>query len=184
MNKKAIILILAILAAAAGGYWFFKIHKAGNGDESKYRTQEIDRGKVTMTVTATGTASAVTTVQVGSQVSGVIERIHVDFNSPVRRGQLLAELDPTPFEAQAQQRRVDRRRRRVRRVRRGVRGAQHLGGDDGVAEHEVLDVAERDVLVVERGDERGHQRGRRRQLVEDRAVDARRGRHWMTNSVM
>lgn len=107
MNKRAIIIVLAILALAAGGYWFVKGRKGKNGDESKYRTQAIDRGKVTMTVTATGTASAVTTVQVGSQVSGVIMRIEVDFNSPVKRGQLLAELDPTPFEAQAQQRRAD-----------------------------------------------------------------------------
>jgi len=107
LSKKAIIIVLAILVVAAGGWWFVKGRKGKNGNESKYRTQEIDRGKVTMTVTATGTASAVTTVQVGSQVSGVISRIEVDFNSPVRRGQLLAELDPTPFEAQAQQRRAD-----------------------------------------------------------------------------
>ncbi|MCM2316048.1 MAG: efflux RND transporter periplasmic adaptor subunit [Thermoanaerobaculia bacterium] len=107
MSKKTIIIVLAILVAAAGGWWFVKGRKGKNGDESKYRTQVVDRGKVTMTVTATGTASAVTTVQVGSQVSGVIMRIDVDFNSPVKRGQLLAELDPTPFEAQAQQRRAD-----------------------------------------------------------------------------
>lgn len=107
MSKKTIITSFVILAVLAGGYWFVKNRAGKNGSENKYRTQEIDRGKVTMTVTATGTASAVTTVQVGSQVSGVIERIHVDFNSPVHRGQLLAELDPTPFEAQAQQRRAD-----------------------------------------------------------------------------
>ncbi|MGK2856539.1 MAG: efflux RND transporter periplasmic adaptor subunit [Thermoanaerobaculia bacterium] len=113
MNKRAIIVVFAILALAAGGYWFAKGRKGKNGDENKYRTQAIDRGKVTMTVTATGTASAVTTVQVGSQVSGVIARIEVDFNSPVRRGQLLAELDPTPFEAQAQQRRADLEKARI-----------------------------------------------------------------------
>ena len=107
MNKKAILIVILIIAVAAGGWWFVKGRRGNDDNESKYRTQEVDRGKVTMTVTATGTASAVTTVLVGSQVSGVIARIHVDFNSPVRRGQLLAELDPTPFEAQAQQRRAD-----------------------------------------------------------------------------
>jgi len=60
-----------------------------------------------MTVTATGTLSAVTTVQVGSQVSGVIARLYADFNSRVKKGQLLAELDPTPFQAQVDQRRAD-----------------------------------------------------------------------------
>ena len=54
-----------------------------------------------MTVTATGTLSAVTTVQVGSQVSGVIARLYADFNSQVKKGQLLAELDPTPFQARS-----------------------------------------------------------------------------------
>ncbi|HEV3485373.1 MAG TPA: efflux RND transporter periplasmic adaptor subunit, partial [Vicinamibacterales bacterium] len=67
----------------------------------------------TMTVTATGTLSAVTTVQVGSQVSGVIARLYADFNSRVQKGQLLAELDPTPFETQVEQRRADLTRSQV-----------------------------------------------------------------------
>ena len=66
-----------------------------------------------MTVTATGTASAVTTVQVGSQVSGVIARLYADFNSHVTKGQLLAELDPTPFQAQVEQRQADVTKSRV-----------------------------------------------------------------------
>ncbi len=78
----------------------------GNGPEP-YRTETVDRGDVAMAVTATGTVSAVTTVQVGSQVSGLIARLHADYNSKVVRGQLLAELDPTPFEAQVEQRRAD-----------------------------------------------------------------------------
>ncbi|HET7712948.1 MAG TPA: efflux RND transporter periplasmic adaptor subunit [Thermoanaerobaculia bacterium] len=72
-----------------------------------YKTERVDRGNVTMTVTATGTLSAVTTVQVGSQVSGVIGQLYADFNSRVRKGQVLAELDPTPFQAQVEQRRAD-----------------------------------------------------------------------------
>jgi HlyD family secretion protein len=59
-----------------------------------------------MTVTATGTLSAVTTVQVGSQVSGVVARLYADFNSHVKKGQLLAELDPTSFQAQVDQQRA------------------------------------------------------------------------------
>jgi HlyD family secretion protein len=66
--------------------------------DPKYRTAKVDRGDVTQTVTATGAVSAVTTVAVGSQVSGIILRLHADFNSQVKKGDLLAELDPTPFQ--------------------------------------------------------------------------------------
>lgn len=81
--------------------------KGGGKKDEQYKTEKIDRGHVTMTVTATGTLSAVTTVQVGSQVSGVIARLYADFNSTVKKGQLLAELDPTPFQAQVEQRQAD-----------------------------------------------------------------------------
>jgi HlyD family secretion protein len=73
----------------------------------QYRTEKVDRGAITMTVTATGSLSAVTTVQVGSQVSGVIARLYADFNSRVTKGQILAELDPTPFQQQVEQRQAD-----------------------------------------------------------------------------
>jgi HlyD family secretion protein len=86
----------------------------GGGDKAEqFRTEKVTRGDVTMSVTATGTVSAVTTVQVGSQVSGVIARLYADFNSTVKKGQLLAELDPTPFEAQVEQRRADLTRAQV-----------------------------------------------------------------------
>jgi len=86
----------------------------GNGNKNQqYRTEKVDRGTVTMTVTATGTVSAVTTVQVGSQVSGVIARLYADFNSMVEKGQLLAELDPTPFQQQVEQRQADLTRTQV-----------------------------------------------------------------------
>lgn len=98
--RRFTILSLLLLTAATG------CKSRGNKDEG-FRTERVDRGTVTMTVTATGTLSAVTTVQVGSQVSGVIARLYADFNSQVKKGQLLAELDPTPFQAQVEQRRAD-----------------------------------------------------------------------------
>ncbi len=86
----------------------------GRGSKGQqYKTEKVDRGDITMTVTATGTLSAVTTVQVGSQVSGVISRLYADFNSQVHKGQLLAELDPTPFQAQVEQRQADLTKARV-----------------------------------------------------------------------
>ncbi|HSP34161.1 MAG TPA: efflux RND transporter periplasmic adaptor subunit [Thermoanaerobaculia bacterium] len=103
MRRVGTILFLAALLACKG---------RGNKDQ-QYKTEKIDRGGVTMTVTATGTLSAVTTVQIGSQVSGVISRLYADFNSRVHRGQLLAELDPTPFQAQVEQRQADVTKARV-----------------------------------------------------------------------
>lgn len=100
-TTTALLLVFALLGC-----------KRGNKGE-QYKTEKVDRGNVTMTVTATGTLSAVTTVQVGSQVSGVISSLYADFNSPVKKGQLLAELDPTPFEAQVEQRRADLTRAQV-----------------------------------------------------------------------
>jgi HlyD family secretion protein len=85
----------------------------GNAKKDQYKTEKVDRGTVTMTVTATGTIAAVTTVQVGSQVSGVIARIHADFNSRVTKGQVLAELDPTPFQQTVEQRAADVTRMQV-----------------------------------------------------------------------
>jgi HlyD family secretion protein len=97
VRRLAVFLTIAALAACKG---------SGNKNE-QYRTEKVDRGTITMTVTATGTLSAVTTVQIGSQVSGVIAALHADFNSRVTKGQLLAELDPTPFQQTVEQRQAD-----------------------------------------------------------------------------
>ena len=103
------IVILALLGTAA---WYF-LFREKEEDAPAYRTEALSRGDITSTVTATGTLSAVTTVQVGSQVSGIIARLYADFNSRVQKGQLLAELDPTPFIAQVEQRRADLARAEV-----------------------------------------------------------------------
>ncbi|MCA1610666.1 MAG: efflux RND transporter periplasmic adaptor subunit [Acidobacteria bacterium] len=92
--KTKIIWITVIVVAAVG------LYLAINGrrkPEEKYRTAAIDQGDITQTVAATGALSAVTTVQVGSQVSGIIAKLYADFNSQVKKGDLLAELDETPF---------------------------------------------------------------------------------------
>ena len=99
MRRKSITItvLVALLLACKG---------TGKKGE-QYKTEKADRGDVTMTVTATGTLSAVTTVLVGSQVSGVISHLYADFNSHVKKGQLLAELDPTSFQALVDQRKAD-----------------------------------------------------------------------------
>jgi len=85
----------------------------GRTKPEKYRVARVDRGDITMSVSATGTISAVTTVQVGSQVSGIIAKLHADFNSRVKKGQLLAELDPTPFDQAIEQQRANVDKARV-----------------------------------------------------------------------
>ena len=109
--KKRILAVLAAVVVVAGGAWFLVARKGSA--EPKYRKGKIDKGDVVATVTATGTLSAVTTVKVGSQVSGIIAKLHVDFNSAVKKGQLLAELDPTPFQQSVEQRRADLEKSKV-----------------------------------------------------------------------
>jgi len=97
---KKLLWAAVVLGAAAG---VFLLVGGRKKSEPRYRTAKVDRGDVTQTVTATGFLSAVTTVKVGSQVSGIISALDADFNSRVRKGDLLAQLDPTPFEARAAQ---------------------------------------------------------------------------------
>jgi HlyD family secretion protein len=105
--RKKRFVIAALLVVVAAGALFFWARSGGEKGEG-LRTEPVDRGDVQATVTATGTISAVTTVQVGSQVSGIVSKLYADWNSPVKKGQLLAELDPTPFQQQVDQRRADR----------------------------------------------------------------------------
>jgi len=78
-----------------------------SGSASEYYTAKVEHGDIVQIVSATGTINAVTTVQVGSQVSGNINKLYVDFNSHVKQGQLVAEIDPAIFRAQLQQAEAD-----------------------------------------------------------------------------
>lgn len=90
----------AVAIIAAGGLW---LHRRADAHETpKYRTATIERGTIRSTVSATGSLSAVQTVQVGTQVSGQVAAIYADFNSHVKKGQLLARIDPV-LEQQAVQ---------------------------------------------------------------------------------
>jgi HlyD family secretion protein len=98
--KRAItvLLIVAAIGAGAGAYYIRR-----SGPEVQIQTSPITRGDITDTVGATGTLQAVTTVQVGSQLSGNISWLGADFNSIVHKGQVIAKLDPSLFETQLQQ---------------------------------------------------------------------------------
>ena len=98
MKKRSSLwfLAVAVLLAIAGGY--FLLRNSGP-TPPQYRTAPVERGEVVQTVAANGTLSPVTLVNVGTQISGTIQRLHADFNQPVKAGQVLAELDPALIRA-------------------------------------------------------------------------------------
>jgi HlyD family secretion protein len=100
-----LLLGLVALALLVGGTWWWT---AGRKDDvPKFRTAKIERGPITATVSSTGTVNAVTSVQVGSQVSGQIKELFVDFNSPVKQGMLIARIDPETFQYRVRQAEAD-----------------------------------------------------------------------------
>src|SRR5450432_2956753 len=101
---KWLIIISAVVLIAAGGFWFF--HR-GSDDAPQYQTAAVERGDLTQAVTATGTLNPVVNVTVGSQVSGRISRLYVDFNSTVQSNQVIAEIDPANYQASLQQATAD-----------------------------------------------------------------------------
>ena len=100
--KKSIIYIGSALVIVAVGYFGLKSFRSTKTSYS-VETAKVEKGSISNTVTATGTLEAVKTVEVGTQVSGVIEKIYVDFNTQVKKGQLLAQLDETPLQATLEQ---------------------------------------------------------------------------------
>ena len=93
MKKKLITLSVAAMAAVTSGYVLYR--HAHSDAAPAYRMAAVERGNLESTVAATGSLGAVRTVQVGTQVSGQISAIYVDFNSKVKQGQLIARIDPT-----------------------------------------------------------------------------------------
>ena len=100
--KKRIIYISAIIVIAAIVLIVVK-YFGSSSIPVKVETETINKGEITTSVTATGTLEAILTVEVGTQVSGVIEKIFVDYNSEVKKGQLLAQLDETALAATLEQ---------------------------------------------------------------------------------
>lgn len=98
-------IVLAALLAAAGGYAWLR--SGGNGQDPQYRLAKVERGPLTAVVAASGTLNAVGTVQVSSQISGQVKEIYADFNSPVKQDQIIARIDPAPYELRVKQARAD-----------------------------------------------------------------------------
>ena len=103
--RFAIILALVVTAAAGGGWYWYQSH--AESGVVRYRLAKLERGPLAAAVAAIGTLNAVATVQVGSQISGQVKDIYADFNTPVKKGQVMALIDPATFEQRVSQPRAD-----------------------------------------------------------------------------
>ncbi len=104
MKLAAVIALLVAAAAAGGGYWY---QSRTDGAEVRYRLAKVERGPMAAVVVASGTLNAVTTVQVGSQISGQVKEIYADFNTAVKKGQVIARIDPATYELRVNQTHAD-----------------------------------------------------------------------------
>jgi len=103
-NAKLLLAVVVLALIAGGGWWW---NTGRKDDAPKFRTAKIEKGPITATVSSTGTVNPVTSVQVGSQVSGQIKELFVDFNSPVKQGMLIARIDPETFQYRVRQAEAD-----------------------------------------------------------------------------
>ncbi len=110
-NKTKVALGVVAVGVLAAFAWSLAGNKTG--EAARFLTAPVTRGTVIQSVTTTGTLEALTTVKVGSQVSGIIAEIHADFNDRVKKGQVLAVLDPTPFVAAVNQTKAQLERARI-----------------------------------------------------------------------
>lgn len=116
------IIVLVAIGVGAGAYYMRR-----SGPEPQVSTAQLSRGDIVDAVAATGTLEAVETVDVGTQVSGVVQHLYADFNSIVRQGQVIARLDPSLIQTQIEQNRanVQRAEAEVERFRVGLADARH-----------------------------------------------------------
>jgi len=102
MKKKWIVLVVIVIVVV-GAFVGYGMMKRGKNNTPKYRLEAVTKGDIEATVVTSGTVNPVTVVDVGSQVSGRVAKIYVDFNSPVKAGQIVAELEQDSFIARLQQ---------------------------------------------------------------------------------
>ena len=139
MKKIFLYIIIAVAILGTAGYFLLW---GSNSKDIKYRTESIGRGSIVVQVRATGTINPVQTVAVGSQVSGIIEKIYVDFNSDVKKGQIIARIDSTFLYASVKEAEANRERTQaqVNDAKRTLTRAQELFKKDFVSQSD-LDVA-------------------------------------------
>ncbi|MFN8543504.1 MAG: efflux RND transporter periplasmic adaptor subunit [Candidatus Binatia bacterium] len=153
---RRLIVAAVLVGLATGGYLLWSA-SGGRAAAPRWVTATIDRGPISATVTATGTVNPVTTVTVGSYVSGPIQAIFADFNDRITKGQLLARIDPRPFQVRVEAAEADVANARARLakthadadLRRATLRRQRALAATGVTSRNDLDVAESDARQAE-----------------------------------
>src|SRR5450759_1291260 len=97
-------ILIVVIGLAVAVFAAFRLNR---NTEEEYFTAKVEKGDIRQVIDATGTINPVTSVQVGSQVSGMISKLYVDFNSKVTKGEVIAEIDPKLFEGAVLQARAD-----------------------------------------------------------------------------
>jgi HlyD family secretion protein len=145
---------LVVLAIAAGGTGYLAWHASdAAGENAPYRFAAVERGAIAQAVTATGVVTAVATVHVGATLSGQVIAVHGDFNGDVKRDQLLARLDPEPYEYRLKQARADLEaaKRALVAAQNGVAAARAEIARARVAGVDALHELDRSKQLAERG---------------------------------
>src|SRR5712691_8354636 len=93
---KQLFVVVLLASGLAGGGWYYQRYSK---QEPSFQTSLVSRGELLQVVTASGQLNPVIKVEVGSQISGMIQRLLVDFNSEVKEGQIIAQIDPAAYEA-------------------------------------------------------------------------------------
>jgi HlyD family secretion protein len=151
MKKRYLIVLgLSVLAGVGGAGWWYTQHE--KAAEVQYRTAKLERGNLSATVSASGAVNPVTQVSVGTQVSGQIKELLVDFNSEVKAGQLIAQIDPETFEYRVRQSQadVDAARAAVLTAQANVAAAQATVSRAQVDVDEAKRTYERNQTLVEK----------------------------------
>jgi len=136
----------AILLVALAGFWLLRRRGPAT---PRFETATVQRGRLISRVTATGTLSALVTVQVGTQVSGRIAQLNVDFNSPVKKGELIAKIDPQLFEAAVEQSRanyIEAKANLSKSKAQALDAQRQLSRGDVLLKKELISQADRDTL--------------------------------------
>ena len=139
--KKLLLLALIALAVAAAGWWFF-FHRTAEAETSGYDFVAIERGDLESLVSVTGTLAALEMVEVGTQVSGTVARVLMDYNDQVEKGQLLAVIDPDLLDAAVRDAEAGLARTRAQLEQAEAELAQNepLFAQGLISQHDVLPV--------------------------------------------
>lgn len=144
MFRTKRIVIALILLISFTGYWFNSDERESK--DSQYITRTIEQGNIVQTISANGTLTPVVLVNVGTQVSGTVSKLYVDFNDHVETGQVLAELDPALLQAQLQQSEASYLSAQVTlRIALGKLKRHQTLKEQGFISHEALDLIEQEL---------------------------------------